>query len=140
MCTYVIIVVLTLKYLDYILQQTIWILVKHPLCIPCACMHPFSGLPHDAVCICLHGNALINVKPHLPPPRHRWGFVQFVVQRTHPRGNCFLQYPSIDAPNTQGQCGDLYIYMLFEFHYNYKILTSGEYHTHNLVKINFVAN
>jgi len=35
----------------------------------------------------------INVKPHYPP-RHRWGFVQFVVQRTHTRGKFFLQYPS----------------------------------------------
>ena len=36
--------------------------------------------------------------------------------------------PSLDALNTLGQCGDLSIYiynMLFEFHYNYKIPTSG---------------
>ena len=52
-------------------------------------------------------NAPINVKPHLPPPGHRWGFVQLIVQRTHPRGNYFLQCPSLDALNTLGQCGDL---------------------------------
>ena len=55
-------------------------------------------------------NAPINVKPHLPPPGHRWGFVQLVVQRTHPRGNNFLQCPSLDVPNTLEQSGDLYLY------------------------------
>ena len=38
-----------------------------------------------------------------PPPGHRWGFVQLVVQRTHPTGNYFLQCPSLDSPNTLGQ-------------------------------------
>ena len=32
-------------------------------------------------------NAPTNVKPYPPPPGHRWGFVQLVVQRTHPMGN-----------------------------------------------------
>ena len=55
-------------------------------------------------------NAPMNVKPHLPPPGHRWGFVQLVGQRTRPMGNYFLQCPPLDSPNTLGQRGDLYLY------------------------------
>ena len=73
-------------------------------------------------------NAPINVKPHLPPPGHRWGFLQLVVQRTHPRGNYFLQYPSLDAHSIPwGNVEICICIMLFEFQYNYKIPTSGEY-------------
>ena len=45
-----------------------------------------------------------------PPQGHRWGFVQLVVQKTHPTGNYFLQCPSLDSLNTLGQRGDLYLY------------------------------
>ena len=67
------------------------------------------------------------------------GFVQLVVQKTHHRGNYVLQYPFLDASNTLRQCGDLYnhyIRMLFEFHYNYKIPTSGEYISNKRCTIN----
>ena len=30
------------------------------------------------------------LSPTSPPPGHRWGFVQLVIQRTYPRGNHFL--------------------------------------------------
>ena len=59
-----------------------------------------NGVDHMRQVSLYNNNAPINVKPHLPPPRHRWGFVQLVVQRTHPRSNYFLQCPSLDAFNT----------------------------------------
>jgi len=73
-------------------------------------------------------NAPINVQnTPLPPPGHKWGFAQFVVQIHTP--GAFLQCPSLDRTN-MGQCGGLYIFCILCFNCSWEKegLSSNNYY------------
>ena len=51
-------------------------------------------IQNDDSSLSINSNAPINAKPHPTLPEHRWGFVQLIIQKTHPSEN-ILHFPHI---------------------------------------------